>query len=102
MLLRKNAILEELTRRHEDVLHILEFKIKQAESTTTTEASYNALQRENAQLRTEVERLQEELRTISPQFEQLKIQYQIQALEIQRLKVQHSWEQEAKKVPLDQ
>eukprot|EP00996_Jenningsia_fusiforme_P003385 NODE_4186_length_849_cov_16.520000_g3862_i0.p1 GENE.NODE_4186_length_849_cov_16.520000_g3862_i0~~NODE_4186_length_849_cov_16.520000_g3862_i0.p1 ORF type:complete len:139 (+),score=43.01 NODE_4186_length_849_cov_16.520000_g3862_i0:113-529(+) len=101
-LLRKNILLEELTRKHEDALHLLEIEIRNAERLDSERRGaggrghktpmLNSLQQENAKLREQVASLRNELQVSLQDNEQLRINFEIQRLEIQKMQLQHSFE----------
>ena len=97
----KNAMLEELTRRHEDVLHILEHRIWAVEqppvSAPSVEQDLQRMQIVNGQLTAEIEKLTEDLQASYEAHDQLSIRYQIQSLEIEKLQVQHELHEEMQK-----
>jgi len=94
----KNAMLEELTRRHEDVLHILEHRIWAVEQppvpAPSVEQELQRMQSANSQLTAEVAKLTEDLQVASEAHDQLSLRYQIQSLEIEKLQVQHELQEE--------
>uniref|UniRef100_A0A7S4LLG1 Centrosomal protein of 162 kDa n=1 Tax=Eutreptiella gymnastica TaxID=73025 RepID=A0A7S4LLG1_9EUGL len=91
---QKNCLLEELTRRHEDVLHVLEQKIRTTSGACHPPPSPREmkLRDENLRLKETNKRLCEELERLHKAHEQLDIQYQIQKLEVQKLTVQYDLE----------